>query len=128
MTKNRFIETIRTILNSETIEGVKINNNDNIKKLLGNEKLTNKLYQNFKDNYTTMFGDDNSMFITKTQDFVYRLNLLFEIINNNTGDFNNIILDEQFDLYSAVSYNAEEDREILEDYYLTLKELTSLSI
>lgn len=115
MIRNNFNIEIKNILDTGKIENISIENIDLIKTILSDDEINEKLYIGFCKNYEDEFENDNSFFITKIQDMLYRINLL---VNKNLIEmygvnddflikevFKNILQNKNIDLYSAVSYD-----------------------
>lgn len=127
--KKHFQNEINEMINEGIVENYHLKCVDNMLLLLNDEKLVNKFYEDFKNNYDTVFGQDDSNILMKIQDFVFRLDLFCLITTNEFNKFYNLelvkkaIMENDLDLYSGVSYSAEETREILEDYFYSLSEI-----
>lgn len=127
--KKHFQNEINEMINEGIVENYHLKCVDNMLLLLNDEKLVNKFYEDFKNNYDTVFGQDDSNILMKIQDFVFRLDLFCMITTNEFNKFYNLelvkkaIMENDLDLYSGVSYSAEETREILEDYFYSLSEI-----
>lgn len=109
MNRSIFNENIDSILNDGKIENISIPNIDEIKSIIMDEELNKLLYQVFKKNYESTYGDDTDYIYLKIQDLLYRLHLLI----------NHILIEEyaikdKNDIYDAV-YNYVLDNSILYD-------------
>lgn len=123
MNRKNFNKKISTILKNGTIEGIEIHNVDIIDYLINDKNINTKVYKLFIENYKKTYGIDNTFFMMKIQDMLYRINLfvnynLTEKYGINNIDiikctFNNLIDDNNIDLFSAVSYD-KSDFEIVE--------------
>lgn len=130
--KEKFMLEVKEILDVGIIENIKLKKVKIINKVLLDSIIIEIAYNNFEHNYDTCF-DNDEMYYTKIKDFIYRLDLLINVIfnqKNNIKDTNLIYIIKEcirkndIDLFSSVSYN-NEDNEIIEDmnkeiiYYLT---------
>ena len=122
MIRKYYIENINEILNNGIIEKQKLENTKLLKEILFDKKLGKRIYQQFKNNYETI-GEDNMLY-TKTQDLVYRLNYainkwLIPMQKINDSEKIKVIIEQlvenDVDLYSAVSYD-ESDKEMIEEF------------
>ena len=109
------------ILNEGKIENISLENLDILKNIINDDKLSEKIYNEFKTNFKESFEDE---YLMKTQDLIYRLNLfvnkiLIDKYNiKNLEDIKIIVdqaLNDGLDLYSAVSYD-NSDIEILDNF------------
>lgn len=118
MNKKLFKREILEIVDRGYVESQKLEFPKTIEKLINYKEALDYFYEDFMDNYYSLYGEDSSNFIMKIQDFVYRLDLLCSIIppQNDIKDFFAILKNGNHDLYSAVSYDADETKEILEDF------------
>lgn len=119
--KRDYLQNINDILTEGIIEGQTLNNIDVLKEIFKDNEISNLLYKNFKSNFDFSFSYDD--LYMKTQDLVYRVNLLvdnlivplygdkdFTKIKNEMKSF----VQSDIDLYSAVSYD-DSDKEFIEE-------------
>lgn len=112
-------ENLNTIFESGNIENIPIDNLDTIKGLIEDPDLNERFYRRFNHNYESM-NLETSDINMKVNDFIYRLNLLINkvLIPNHIDNFKetiNGLLDDDIDLFSAVSFD-DSDNEIIEDF------------
>lgn len=120
-----YIENIDSILKNGNIEKIKIERTNLLKDIIFNSwKFSDKLFIKFIDNfYNSNFNFDD--LIMKTQDMIYRINLIVNKLLipkynfDNAIDISSLLLDimeeEDLDFYSAVSYD-DNDKEIIEEF------------
>lgn len=121
---NSFLEISREILEDGIIEGqyIDIKSEHYINTLLSDYHFVRRIYKPFYDNLINNCGIDE-MYI-KVQDFIYRLDILISKVLIKKYDINNYenikdkiekLIDDNIDLYSAVSYDSS-DNEIIEEF------------
>ncbi len=133
---NQFNKNIIDILNIGSIESIKIFNNDLIRDVVLDKNLNEILFKKFKNNYECIYGDDIDNFYMKTQDLLYRLNLL---INNIIIDKLNIsnekeiynvvysyVTNDSVCLYDAVNYDNTDLQELNDSVVLESEKLSIL--
>ena len=122
ITKEQFKENISSILEDKNVESIPLKNIEILNHILNDKELLNQMYKHFEDNFNLEFEDDN--LYMKTEDFVYRLNMLVndcvipkydfhdkEDIKNKVQE----LVDSNIDLYSGVSYD-KSDRIVLDEF------------
>ncbi len=118
--KQDFLDNVDDILNVGIIENKPLSNIDILKSISKDDNLMNLFYLEFEKNYP----DEDDMLFSKTQDFVYRLNMaindwLIPMHGINTiREIKSTLTDlifEDIDLYSAVSFD-ESDKECIEEF------------
>lgn len=124
--KKEFLDNVENILSEGVIENRPLSNIDILKNISKDDNLMNLFYLEFEKAYPMDEGTD--MLFTKTQDFVYRLNMAvsdwlipiheIDTIDKIKSTFVDLIF-EDIDLYSAVSYD-ESDKEIIEEFEFLL--------
>lgn len=124
--KKEFLDNVEDILSEGVIENKPLSNIDILKSISKDDNLMNLFYLEFEKAYPMEEGTD--MLFTKTQDFVYRLNMAvsdwlipiheIDTIDKIKSTFVDLIC-EDIDLYSAVSYD-ESDKEIIEEFEFLL--------
>ena len=115
MNIEQFNNNINDILNSGTIENVPIPNVDLIKSIILENNLNYLLFDKFKKNYKSTYGDDLEFFYIKIQDLIYRLHLLINHILINKLDDNKedyiynaiflYVINDSLTLYDAINYD-----------------------
>lgn len=121
---NSFLEISREILEDEIIEGqyIDIKSEHYIRTLLNDYQFVKRIYKPFYDNLINNCSIDE-MYM-KVQDCLYRLDMLISkvlIKKYNINDYEDIkdkiekLIDDNIDLYSAVSYDSS-DNEIIEEF------------
>lgn len=104
------------------MESIPLKNIEILNYILNDEELLNQMYKHFEDNFNLEFEEDD--LYMKTEDFVYRLNMLvndFVIPKYDFHDKEDIknkvqeLVDSNIDLYSGVSYD-ESDRIVLDEF------------
>jgi hypothetical protein len=122
ITKNDFMSNIKDILDIGKVEKIQLSNIDILKDIFKDDNLTNLFYLEFEKNYS--IENDKDMLFSKTQDFIYRLNMavndwLIPMHNiNTTEEIKSKLIDlilEDIDLYSAVDYN-DSDKELIDEF------------
>lgn len=122
ITKEQFKENISSILEDKNVESIPLKNIEILNYILNDEELLNQMYKHFEDNFNLEFEEDD--LYMKTEDFVYRLNMLvndFVIPKYDFHDKEDIknkvqeLVDSNIDLYSGVSYD-ESDRIVLAEF------------
>lgn len=122
ITKEQFKENISSILEDKNVESIPLKNIEILNYILNDEELLNQMYKHFEDNFNLEFEEDD--LYMKTEDFVYRLNMLvndFVIPKYDFHDKEDIknkvqeLVDSNIDLYSGVSYD-ESDRIVLDEF------------
>ena len=123
-----YIDIINSILNSKSIEGIKLQKTDLLKRILLDGKSSEKIYKDFLFNFSLI--GDHSMLYTKIQDLVYTLNFAINewlVPLHHIKDSSQIektideLVEKDIDLYSSVSYN-DFDKELLEEFENVLNE------
>ncbi len=126
ISKKDFLGTVKDILNIGVIENKPLSNIDLLKKIAKDDNLMNLFYLEFEKNYPMEYGKD--MLFTKTQDFIYRLNMAVNdwlIPSHQIDSIDKIkstlidLIFEDIDLYSAVSYD-DSDKEIIDEFEFLL--------
>lgn len=120
MTKELFKENVLDIISEGNIENYyRIDHKATLKSVINDNNLLDKIYDKFMENYPIEYDEDD--FYTKCQDFVCRLNMFvnsciidyYKIYDNEEiMSIINFQVDNDIDLYGAVSYDAN-DIEIL---------------
>ena len=121
---NSFLEISREILEDGIIEGqyIDIKAEHYIRTLLSDYHFVRRIYKPFYDNLINNSSIDE-MYM-KVQDCMYRLNMLISKVLIKKYDINNYediidkiekLIDDDIDLYSAVSYDSS-DNEIIEEF------------
>ena len=123
MTKELFKENVLDIISEGNIENYyRIDHKATLKSVINDNNLLDKIYDKFMENYPIEYDEDD--FYMKCQDFVCRLNMFvnsciidYYKIYDNEGIMSiiNFQVDNDIDLYSAVSYDAN-DIEILAEF------------
>jgi len=132
--KSDFNNNINQILDSKKIENINLKNVNILKNILSNKIINKQLYKGFKENYEKTYGDDLECLYMKTEDLVYRVNLLVNncIIDKYGISDENFIKavvllfteDKNISFYDAVSFD-DYDYEIVSEFDFELKELLS---
>lgn len=120
--KDQFKENISSILEDKNVESIPLKNIEILNYIFYDKELLNQMYKHFEDNFNLEFEDDD--LYMKTEDFVYRLNMLVndciipkydfqdkEDIKNKVQE----LVDNNIDLYSGVSYD-KSDRIVLDEF------------
>lgn len=120
MTKELFKENVLDIISEGNIENYyRIDHKATLKSVINDNNLLDKIYDKFMKNYPIEYDEDD--FYMKCQDFVCRLNMFvnsciidyYKIYDNEEiMSIINFQVDNDIDLYGAVSYDAN-DIEIL---------------
>lgn len=122
ISKKDFLDNVEDILNVGIVESKPLSNIDILKSISKDDNLMNLFYLEFEKNFP--YEDGTDMLFSKTQDFIYRLNMA---INDwlipmhgidTTGDIKKTLGDlifEDIDLYSAVSFD-ESDKECIDEF------------
>lgn len=122
ITKEQFKENISSILEDKNVESIPLKNIEILNYILNDKELLNQMYKHFEDNFNLEFEEDD--LYMKTEDFVYRLNMLvndFVIPKYDFHDKEDIknkvqeLVDSNIDLYSGVSYD-KSDRIVLDEF------------
>lgn len=121
--KKQFKRNIFHILNDEKVENIPLRNIDILKYLINDNKLFDKMYNQFLREFSQQF-EIKDLYM-KSEDFIYRLNLLvndciipnYNMSKDKIRNMIHYLVNSNIDLYSGVSYNDMDDREILEEFY-----------
>ena len=134
MNIEQFNNNINDILNSGTIENVPIPNVDLIKSIILENNLNYLLFDKFKKNYKSTYGDDLEFFYIKIQDLLYRLHLLINHILINKLDDNKedyiynaiylYVINDSLTLYDAVNYDDTDLEELKDELIIESEELS----
>lgn len=134
MNIEQFNNNINDILNSGTIENLPIPNVDLIKSIILENNLNYLLFDKFKKNYKSTYGDDLEFFYIKIQDLLYRLHLLINHILVNKLDDNkedyiydaiySYVINDSLTLYDAVNYDDTDIKEIKNELKIESEELS----
>lgn len=124
MNRDYFNQEIIQILEDGKVENQNINNCELIKIIILDETINVSLFEKFKSNYETLYGNDQDFFVMKIQDLVYRVNILINDILLESGipkeKLHNIIYhyveNEMIDFYSAVNYNEDDIFDMRDTY------------
>lgn len=124
MNRDYFNQEIIQILEDGKVENQNINNCELIKSIMLDETINVSLFEKFKSNYETLYGNDQDFFVMKIQDLVYRVNILINDILLESGipkeELHNTIYyyveNEMIDFYSAVNYNEDDIFDMRETY------------
>lgn len=124
MNRDYFNQEIIQILEDGKVENQNINNCELIKSIMLDETINVSLFEKFKSNYETLYGNDQDFFVMKIQDLVYRVNILINDILLESGipkeELHNTIYyyveNEMIDFYSAVNYNEDGIFDMRETY------------
>lgn len=124
--KKDFLNNVRDIINIGVIENNPLSNTDILKNISKDDNLMNLFYLEFEKNYPIEYEED--MLFTKTQDFIYRLNMAIsdwlipihemDSIDKIKSTLVDLVL-EDIDLYSAVSFD-ESDKDIIDEFEFLL--------
>lgn len=76
MNREYFNQELSQILEDGKIENQNIGNCEIIKNILLDYTINVSLFEKFKSNYETIYGDDLDFFVMKIQDLIYRINIL----------------------------------------------------
>lgn len=126
--KQKYIDCINYILNNDVIENHSIENMDIIRNILNDNVVGNTIYEQFMKNFSLDFEEDD--LFMKVQDLIYRLNILINAcikFENNINDYDGImnlikeVLNQDIDLYSAVSYD-DTDNDLQDEFNSILLE------
>ena len=134
MNIEQFNNNINDILNSGTIENVPIPNVDLIKSIILENNLNYLLFDKFKKNYKSTYGDDLEFFYIKIQDLLYRLHLLINHILINKLDDNKedyiynaiylYVINDSLTLYDAANYDDTDIEDIKNELKIESEELS----
>ena len=126
-----FNENINDILDNGNIENIPIPNVDMIKSIILDSNLNKTLFDKFKSNYKSLYGDDLDYFVLKVQDLLYRLHLLINHILIEKCDMDkeeyiydaifSYVINDSITLFDAVNYD-NTDLEELENEVLDRNE------
>lgn len=135
MNQKEFNNCINDIFDEKKIENRTIDNIDIIKSVVDNKSINDSLYKGFINNYKNEYGNDESYFLMKIQDMIYRLHLLinYNIIDKYClkdkdiikGALEQLITNNTIDLYDAVSYD-DSDYEIIENQELDVRDALAI--
>lgn len=135
MNQIEFNNCINDIFDERKIENRTIDNIDIIKSVVDNKSINDSLYKRFINNYKNEYGNDESYFLMKIQDMIYRLHLLinYNIIDKYSlkdkdiikGALEQLITNNTIDLYDAVSYD-DSDYEIIENQELDVRDALAI--
>lgn len=103
MKREEFNEIISQILESGKVENQNINNSEIIKNIILDDAVNILMYEKFKSNYETVYGNDLDYFVMKIQDLVYRTNILVNHILIENG------IQKEEELYDAIFYYVKND-------------------
>ena len=116
MTKELFKENVLDIISEGNIENYyRIDHRATLKSVINDNNLLDKIYDKFMENYPIEYDEDD--FYMKCLDFVCRLNMF---VNSCIIDYYKIYdkeeimsiinfqVDNDIDLYSALSYDAND--------------------
>ena len=129
-----FNDNINDILDNGNIENIPIPNADLIKSIILDNNLNKILFDKFKSNYKSTYGNDLEYFYMKVQDLLYRLHLLINhiLINNLDLDKEEYIYDaiysyvvnDSLSLYDAVNYDDTDLEELKNELLIESEELS----
>lgn len=116
-----FKKNVKDILDAGFIENKPIRQLDLLKDILKDKNLMHLFFLEFEHHFP--YEDGLDMLLSKTQDFVYRLDMaindwLIPKYNLDDNSIKSTLMDlifEDIDLYSAVSYD-DSDLEIIKEY------------
>lgn len=121
MIREDFFENVKYILSDGIVEGYKLQQKEVLKEIFKDKELNDSLYNEFYNNFIGFERDDNLM---KTQDLMYRLDVLVDqyiVKEKGISDIDSIkdnikeLMNNYIDLYSAVDFD-ENYEELFEDY------------
>ena len=134
MNIKQFNDNINDILDNGNIENIPIPNIDLIKSIILDNNLNKILFDNFKKNYKSVYGNDLEYFYMKVQDLLYRLHLLINhiLINNLDLDKEEYIYDaiysyvvnDSLTLYDSVNYDDTDLEELKNELLIESEELS----
>ena len=124
MNRDYFNQEIIQILEDGKVENQNINNCELIKSIMLDETINVSLFEKFKSNYETLYGNDQDFFVMKIQDLVYRVNILINDVLLESGipkeelydTIYHYIKNDMIDFYSAVNYNEDDIFDMRETY------------
>ena len=134
MNIKQFNDNVTDILDDGKIENIPIPNVDLIKSIIIDNNLNKILFDKFKGNYKSTYGNDLEYFYMKVQDLLYRLHLLINhiLINNLDLDKEEYIYDaiysyvvnDSLSLYDAVNYDDTDLEELKNELLIESEELS----
>ncbi len=121
--KENFIKNIYYILEEDEVTKKQFKNKDLLKKVLRDKKTFNFLFKKFTYEFNNLFEKDD--LLMKTEDFIFRLNLLINEVLKPKGytkieDIRETIIENDFDLYSAIDCN--DNMDVIEEFISELNE------
>ena len=121
--KENFIKNIYYILEEDEVTKKQFKNKDLLKKVLRDKKTFNFLFKKFTYEFNNLFENDD--LLMKTEDFIFRLNLLINEVLKPKGytkieDIRETIIENDFDLYSAIDCN--DNMDVIEEFISELNE------
>lgn len=121
--KENFIKNIYYILEEDEVTKKQFKNKDLLKKVLRDKKTFNFLFKKFTYEFNNLFEKDD--LLMKTEDFIFRLNLLInEVLKpkcyTKIEDIRETIIENDFDLYSAIDCN--DNMDVIEEFISELNE------
>ena len=134
MNIEKFNNNINDILDEEKIENIPIPNVDMIKSIILESNLNKILFDKFKRNYKSTYGNDLEYFYMKVQDLLYRLHLLINHILINKLDIDkeeyvydaiySYVINDSLTLYDAVNYDDTDLEELKDELIIESEELS----
>ena len=134
MNIEEFNNNINHILDEGKIENIPIPNADIIKSIILDNNLNKILFDKFKRNYKSTYGNDLEYFYMKVQDLLYRLHLLINHILINKLDIDkekyvydaiySYVINDSLTLYDAVNYDDTDLEELKNELIIESEELS----
>lgn len=134
MNIEEFNNNINHILDEGKIENIPIPNADIIKSIILDNNLNKILFDKFKRNYKSTYGNDLEYFYMKVQDLLYRLHLLINYILINKLDIDkeeyvydaiySYVINDSLTLYDAVNYDDTDLEELKNELIIESEELS----
>lgn len=124
MNREYFNQEITQILEDGKVENQNIYNSELIKSIVFDDTINVSLFEKFKSNYETLYGDDLDFFVMKIQDLIYRINILINDILLESGipkeelssTIYHYLKNDMIDFYGAVNYNEDDILDMKETY------------
>ena len=130
----QFNNNINDILDEGKIENIPIPNVEMIKSIILESNLNKILFDRFKRNYKSTYGNDLKYFYMKVQDLLYRLHLLINHILINKLDIDkeeyvydaiySYVINDSLTLYDAVNYDDTDLEELKDELIIESEELS----
>lgn len=125
-----FNKNVKSILEKEMVENYKLINIDLEEEIIFDKNNNIKIFNDFINYYKNIYGNDLSNLFMKTQDFIYQLNLIINVLINIgysdkriVNETYNLLKENNIDIFESCDYSEYDLKRISDEMEFCKKEI-----